>query len=289
MTLTIDMSGNFSGSGILKLFNGEIADGGFNLDRFKGFSVNGNVNIADILEGDMDLTCDKNMNLRGEVIGNVQVPNSIPVIGGVNTSSAKASIHNAGINVDLSLGALEVGFWLKWTGECRLSRRINHWEHKRCLWQSTSKVTNNRGQVKTIMLAEDNSVMVPTGQSQVIIQLTWQEDQDTDFNLAGPNGEVLTPTNCPIDSLSANYLKDSSNKKAFYAIANPSAGVWTYSLTNTDITAFNVDIYLVDEKPALTFSSPEKDTVTSAPVPISWTCNAPVALCWGYFTAKRIR
>lgn len=288
LTLTIDMSGNFSGSGILKLFNCEIADGGFNLDRFKGFSVNGNVNIADILEGDMDLTCDKNMNLRGEVIGNVQVPNSIPVIGGVNTSSAKASIHNAGINVDLSLGALEVGFWRKWTGECGPSGRINHWGTQMVsLANQRAMVTELTGaQVKTIMLAEDNSVMVPTGQSQVIIQLTWQEDQDTDFNLAGPNGEVLTPTNCPIDSLSANYLKDSSNKKAFYAIANPSAGVWTYSLTNTDITAFNVDIYLVDEKPALTFSSPEKDTVTSAPVPISWTCNAPVGAVLGLFYSE---
>lgn len=65
LTLTVDMSGNFGGSGDLKLFSFDLAAGEFDLDKNKGFSIQATLNAMDIVEANLTLKCDKSLHLQG--------------------------------------------------------------------------------------------------------------------------------------------------------------------------------------------------------------------------------
>lgn len=274
LTLTVDMSGNFGGSGDLKLFSFDLAAGKFDLDKNKGFSIQATLNAMDIVEANLTLKCDKSLHLQGVAQGNIHVPKNVPWIGGMEVSDAQLSIHDAGINADIEQGILKVGFWMKWNGQFGVSGRMTLWDANKSPQLAMLDETAAVGKDSIMIAAETSPVVVPSGQSQSIIRLTWEEDADTDFSLSGPNGESLTPVNCPIDSLTANYFKNTDQKEAFYVIANPAAGSWTYTISNPAVTLYKVEIYQVDDKPALTITSPNQDTLTSGSLAINWNSNA---------------
>jgi PKD repeat protein len=259
LSLTVDLSGSVNGSGNLNLFGYDLSSASFSIDHESGFYVAGSINAFDIIEANTEFTIDKQQKFRGIAKGTIKVPDQLPYLGGEILQETNIDINNEGLKAGIRLGLSSLTLSMDWNGNCNIDNLTLIDRSKTSLaYKQIDSTTFN----------------IPEGTDQVLVRLTWEGNPDTYFTLANPHGEEITPGNATEDSLIANYFKNPNKNEAYYILADPYAGTWTYSISDPNVIANPIEINIVKAPPTFTLINITPNDTEIDNFDIEWSINA---------------
>lgn len=263
-TMEIDLSGKVSGSGKLVLFDKvQVADGEFRADLRKGFWMKGGINIEDAIIATVEISL-MDPHFYGKGHGILAVPKSVRFIGGERLANQELTIDKQAIAGALNVGKFQVTCRKPWDSALDCSSNLKQ------LFGMAHEVRYLASAGLLVAAVPEHTFVMPDGVEQALIRLAW-DTGDADFVLTAPDGTQITPTNAG----PGGYVKRAEQLEAYYALENPKAGTWTYTVTARGAKQYGVEVFHVMAPPRLILGAPAQSASAGGPVTITWSAQAP--------------
>ena len=288
--VVINTGGRLEGTGRVLVISddGELASASVVLEKDKGIEFSGQLRIVGILDVTGRMRVDNHKNFNGSLNGSICAPEQWWLIGGECFGSITATMENTYLSTSVDWRFVTV----------RVTYDGNDWSFGAKTLESPSlpsyaavkdgagtwRVGTNLKVIGGYISDQENlikgspgilgieTVTLDQNTAYAVFQITWTNPEDIDITLTAPDGTTYTPAYSGSDVF---YNKNLNINEAYYAVKNPSQGVWQVNMPDTpDIGAYTVQLIVPNEMPDIDITAPLADT-NDNPVHISWSASDP--------------
>jgi hypothetical protein len=300
-------NGFFEATGTVSVFweGGEISSTTVTWQQSEGVTVDGYLDLAAILQGNVHATIDPNNGFfrsysqvsvvipeRFEVFG-AEIP--VPLIGGKSFANVGLAWKNWDIGFEVGAG------WAEWLALSTVLTVDPESESCNSCWKSGRipftplriGVQCNLDELlaKTLNISSLSSkgsypetFYVPEGRPFILVRLDGVDGSIPYLELVDPNGVVITPQIASHDPTQYVYSENPAIGEAWIAVRLPTSGIWTFQVPQTELQALAtgkdtlaVQAFGALPPPTIDITDPSLDTTTTETVDISWQGASAIA------------
>lgn len=229
---------NYSFSGF------DLAGAQARISRTSGFTASAYLDILSILKGNTTLSVSRSNRVSGKTVGTLQVPPQVPVIGNKRLGGFSSVLNNDCLAGEGWVSRLlRVAVRFDYDGQIQFGRNLAS--------LGVNQISGRRLAAlgaPGARLAAREEITVEEGMKRAIFRFAW-EAGETEAYLITPGGTEITPADGPLNSEFCNYIYDAVNREAWYVVSNPTAGKWSYRLSNYEVGGLTVELLDLEEPP----------------------------------------
>jgi hypothetical protein len=252
---------------------GRMASAKVILDPASGLSIEGELNIKDILTVRGNLQLDLNNNFKGQLQGSAKTPEDWPLIGNREVNLVTAYVDNTLLAAQILIFSVvytprsDINCWWdkgNWHIGCNL-REL--------------QVRTFSSQIIPLGVIRQEFIVVPSGLPFVVFRATY-EGAPVDLYLVDPNGKTITKADAEIEPDKYLYGNNPAISEVYLAVAQPQAGTWKLVLDRSAQSsammpsqssgAVQIQVLGGNAAPSLKILQPAKD-VSDSIVTIKWS------------------
>ncbi len=205
--------------------------------------------------------------LSGEARGSLQVGNNVPFIGflfdllGSNKIDCSLFFQNEGAGTELSVFGYTAAVYIENTGSIHFGDNL-----------SSITPSTLSGKIARVQALSPSAyqVVIHEPVDWAVIQLTWNES-NTHFDVRTPDGSVLTPAIGIDPAATRHYVRNTSAKRALYAMKQPKPGIYEIQIENPErIGDHEVNLLIPNRPPRISRLDALIDPEQEQTVDIEW-------------------
>ena len=200
-----------------------------------------------------------NGNFSASAHGSIHASRSLPFVGdlvmlaedylGISNPGIDTALifDNNGAGTEVAFLWISVAAFIDRTGDLRLGDNLS---------EITAQKQKVRPELQVFGSVADsqNEITISSSFPWAIIALDWQESY-THFDLITPTGHQLTPSIGIVEDATALYTRNTTRKRAFYALKEPAIGTYSLSIQYPDRIGDVTASLIVPNSPAEGFPS----------------------------------
>ena len=268
-------NGYFRAEGGLSVIHDDfrLAQGTLEYRPGQDITVDGNVNIAEvfIVNGCLRLTV--NQEIFAHLTGELRFPQDWPIVRGHTIVGGRAYLEIT--EREQFIGAAVQLNPFGWP-PLEASVEYNLRTREVCIPANHSFKASFCAKSQEILPSTvlPDVLDVPSGGASVILRIVGA-DATPACSLISPDATIITPDDARLATDMA-YGENLTINEAWFAVGDPVPGPWQFDVTNLEGTGdCHVELFVLDEAPAITLTDPEGDVVSAGNVPVRWVDDDP--------------
>jgi len=228
--IDIDTSGTFTGDGTLYILSDECyMSAEITVDVEKGVSIEGNLNIFDVVDADGKLKIDLQNNFQGKVVGVLKAPDNWPFIGGNEFGSTTFYVDNTKIAAGVQVGFFNCGViyapYFDYGAAFNFFDGLQFPANLRKITDVKFNRSHYAMRNRNMRASQQQDIHIPAGLPVAIFRVEWSEG-DMDFQLVDPTGNTINKDSMAESPQKYFYRKNLKVPEAYYAVKEPAEGGW---------------------------------------------------------------